>query len=170
MGLDMMLYKAKKQKGIEDKDYLQTLGYDDFKDDEIAYWRKANEIHRWLFKNCARRGQHDYDKILVSKDKILELLLTAYRVKNSIELIDAEIEVGYTYENDEKKVITRQGKTIKDDTICKKLLPTQSGFFFGSLNYDEFYAQDIDLTIEQLENILQSVDFDNEFVFYWASY
>ena len=170
MGLDMMLYKAKKQKGIDDKDYLKTLNYEDFCNNEIAYWRKANEIHKWLYENCASERQNDYDKILVTKDKILKLLLTAYRVKNSIELIDADIEVGYSFENGEKTPIIQKGKTIKDATKCKELLPTQSGFFFGSLNYDEFYAKDIDLTIEQLENILQSVDFDNEFVFYWASY
>ena len=34
------------------------------------------------------------------------------------------------------------------------LLPTQEGFFFGSYEYDEFYWQDIQDTIDQLEKVL----------------
>ena len=34
------------------------------------------------------------------------------------------------------------------------LLPPQEGFFFGSYEYDEFYWQDIQDTIDQIEKIL----------------
>lgn len=35
--------------------------------------------------------------------------------------------------------------------LAEKLLPTQSGFFFGGTNYDEYYFEDIKSTIEILE-------------------
>ena len=168
MGLDMMLYKAKKKEEIDDREYLKTLEYGD--GEEIAYWRKANMVHKWIYENCATEGQKDYDFILVTKDKIIELLLNAYRVKNSIELVDGDVVNGSRFVNGKWEQIIGKGKTIKDCSICEELLPTQSGFFFGSTSYDEYYVDDINLTIENLENVLKIVDWNTEFVYYYASY
>ena len=45
-------------------------------------------------------------------------------------------------------------KTIlEDNSKASELLPTQSGFFFGGTQYDEYYFQSIKNTIEILENI-----------------
>jgi len=41
-----------------------------------------------------------------------------------------------------------------DKEKAEQLLPTQSGFFFGGTEYDEYYYQDIDSTIEILEEAL----------------
>ena len=41
----------------------------------------------------------------------------------------------------------------KDNKLSDELLPTQGGFFFGSTNYDEWYLQTIDQTIEMLEKL-----------------
>ena len=43
------------------------------------------------------------------------------------------------------------------------LLPPQEGFFFGSYEYDEFYWQDIQDTIDQLEKILNEYPEDWDF-------
>lgn len=46
-------------------------------------------------------------------------------------------------------------KKIKgDNSLAESLLPTQSGFFFGGTEYDEYYYQDIDNTIQILEETL----------------
>ena len=50
------------------------------------------------------------------------------------------------------------------------LLPTQDGFFFGSTEYDEMYAEDIDLTINQCREILQTFDFYSFDLVYRASW
>jgi len=45
-------------------------------------------------------------------------------------------------------------KAIKEDnTKAEELLPTSSGFFFGSTEYDEWYFEQIDDTIEILEEL-----------------
>lgn len=168
MGLDMMLYKTKKNKRAENRKKLPTLRYGE--DEEIAYWRKANMIHKWIYENCAEEGQEDYDLILVEKDKIEELLAIAHKVKDSIELVEGDVQNGSRYVNGEWQPIIEKGKIIKDATICKELLPTQTGFFFGNQSYNEYYAEDIDDTIEQLEKVLKEVDWETEFVYYWASY
>lgn len=47
------------------------------------------------------------------------------------------------------------------------LLPPQEGFFFGSYEYDEFYWQDIQDTIDQLEKILN--EYPEEWDFQYQS-
>ena len=52
-------------------------------------------------------------------------------------------------------------KQVKaDPSLASELLPTSSGFFFGSTEYDEYYMQDIDNTIEQLEQVLTTTNND----------
>lgn len=48
---------------------------------------------------------------------------------------------------------------LEDHSKAEKLLPTQSGFFFGSTEYDEWYFQDLELTVKQLENVKAEDDF-----------
>lgn len=39
-------------------------------------------------------------------------------------------------------------------TLAPELLPTQDGFFFGNTDYEEYYWDDIDLTINIINEIL----------------
>ena len=41
--------------------------------------------------------------------------------------------------------------------MAARVLPTQSGFFFGSTEYDEYYFDDIDDTIKILENVIEFI-------------
>lgn len=50
------------------------------------------------------------------------------------------------------------GRTITNPQEIAELLPTQEGFFFGSTDYDEYYLQDIDCAIEQLEDIVKDYE------------
>lgn len=50
------------------------------------------------------------------------------------------------------------------------LLPTRSGFFFGSTEYDEYYWEDVSRSIEKLKNILETFDFDNLELLYESSW
>jgi len=43
----------------------------------------------------------------------------------------------------------------KNHDLAPKLLPTQSGFFFGGTEYDEWYFKDIKNTIEILEELIK---------------
>lgn len=45
-------------------------------------------------------------------------------------------------------------QVLADHALAKKLLPTQSGFFFGSTEYDEGYYKDLEDTISMLEPLL----------------
>ena len=47
-------------------------------------------------------------------------------------------------------------EVIKNKNKAEVLLPTQEGFFFGSLEYDEHYYSDIEYTINQIQNVLEN--------------
>ncbi len=55
---------------------------------------------------------------------------------------------------DKLKELLEVCKKVKNDPkLAPKLLPTQSGFFFGGTDYDEYYMNDIDNTIKIIEEI-----------------
>lgn len=136
---------------------------------EIGYWRKANAVHQWFVENC-QNGVDDCGSYQVDKSDIEDLLEICNTIKPSITLIEkeAEVVIGYNREGQIKE--KRKIKYIEDSSICEELLPTQSGFFFGGTDYDEWYVQDIDETIEILEKVLTETDFENEIVFYQSSW
>lgn len=49
-------------------------------------------------------------------------------------------------------------EVIKDENKADELLPTQSGFFFGSTEIDEWYWQDVKATVEIIDRCLTMPD------------
>lgn len=150
MGLDMYLYLRKYESACSwEKDYAEKRGsfypseLKSFADEidkhnfmsketsfQIGYWRKANAIHSWFVKNCAD-GVDECQKIYVDESKLKELL------GNVEEILEAK-------EEGEKDISEK----------AKALLPTQSGFFFGGTDYDEWYFEDLKYTKGLLKNVL----------------
>ena len=62
-----------------------------------------------------------------------------------------------------KDVLANRGK-------AKELLPTQSGFFFGGTEYDEYYWQDIENTIAQLETVINNPALEDCDLYYHSSW
>ena len=56
------------------------------------------------------------------------------------------------------------------ETGTTSLLPTQSGFFFGSTEYDNDYKSDLKSTIKQLGNILDNPKFEGWGFYYRSSW
>ena len=53
-----------------------------------------------------------------------------------------------------KKLLEVVEEVLADKSKASKLLPTTSGFFFGSTDYDEFYFNDLVYTKELIEGLL----------------
>lgn len=93
MGLDMNLYKKtyignnNKDKKEQIKINIRGVNQDKVIDitEEVAYWRKANAIHKWFVDNI-QDGVDDCKEYYVSKEKLKELLKTVNTVLKSIEL------------------------------------------------------------------------------------
>lgn len=57
--------------------------------------------------------------------------------------------------------------------VAEELLPTQSGFFFGGLEYDTWYLRDVRYAIELFEDVLKVLEKDKKglySVYYRASW
>ena len=134
-------------------------------------WRKANEIHSWFVDNV-QDGEDDcrYHRE-VTKEVLEKLLDVCNKVLASCELVNGEIENGYNFDEKGNRVpILVYGKYVKDSSVAEELLPTASGFFFGGTNYDEYYVEDIENTIDIITQVLESTDFDKEMVYYVSSW
>jgi hypothetical protein len=119
--------------GDEEKDYCaEEIKF------RLAYWRKANPIHKWFVENC-QNGVDECQETWVARDKLVELLDVCRTV-------------------------------IADMSKAEELLPTQSGFFFGSSDYDEWYQRDLEYTVGRLEKILEDSALDNVDFYYQSSW
>ena len=175
MGLDMNLYR---KKYVKNWDYMKPserhtvsvkkgrLIRRDINPDkvvfiveEVAEWRKANAIHAW-FVNNVQDGNDDCQSHWVSSEKLAELRDLCKQVLDSSELVESKVVNGYKLAKNENGEIEHipqyeDGKTIKDPSTAKELLPTTEGFFFGSTDYNEWYYDDIKYTFEVLDEALK---------------
>jgi hypothetical protein len=109
--------------------------------EQVAYWRKANAIHKWFVDNCQKgidECQHSY----VSAKQLRELL----------DLVSKAIGACLTGQSPEE------------------ILPTQAGFFFGNTEYDRWYEQMLEDTRTMLEAILSEPGAENAEYYYHSSW
>ncbi len=119
---------------------------------EVGYWRKANAIHKWFVDNIQDGVDDcDYHRAITKAD--LECL------KDICETIINEYE---------------QCKECADPDLWKEAadeyLPTQSGFFFGSTDYDDWYIDSLRLTVIIVDDIIASTDFSEQEIHYISSW
>jgi hypothetical protein len=152
MGLDMYLtkktyvggnYEFNKVEGdvrlnVRGNDLPVKLNRLTYVIEDVGYWRKANQIHKWFVDNV-QGGVDDCSKYEVDVEKLKELLKICKKVK-------------------------------KDHSLAEKLLPTQSGFFFGGTSYDEYYFYDIDTTIKILTPLLKELKAQPELIYSYIEY
>jgi hypothetical protein len=84
-------------------------------------------------------------------------------VKNVQDGVD-ECQEAWVSRDQLQELITICETVLADMSKAQQLLPTCSGFFFGGTDYDEFYKQDLEYTVERLKKILddpalQKMDF-----------
>lgn len=175
MGLDMYLtrkkyiganYEHRNVKGVVDISVGEKKVPIDFNkisyiEESAAYWRKANAIHNWFVKN-AQDGVDDCREYWVSIEKLQELLDLCKEVKEKAILKDGKIKNGEVYKDGTWEPIMEDGRYIENAEEIAELLPTTSGCFFGSTEYDEWYMRDIEYTIKTLEELLEDESKLNE--------
>ena len=136
----------------------------------VADWRKANHIHKW-FVDKVQDGEDDcYYHNEVTKEVLEELFDICERVLAASELVEGQIVNGYCYKDGEKIPCMEDGEYIKDPSVAMELLPTTSGFFFGSTDYDEWYYNQIEYTARVIKEILETTDFETQMIYYVSSW
>ena len=106
-----------------------------------VYWRKVNAVHNWFVNTCAN-GVDECQQIPVTRSNLLAL-------RDAVSMIASK----------------------KNPALAQEFLPTQSGFFFGSTEYDDYYWSDMQYTADELNRVLSETtdDYGIDF-FYQASW
>lgn len=60
-------------------------------------------------------------------------------------------------------------KVLENNSLADEILPTQSGFFFGSIDYDKWYFNDLEYTISVIDELLKNEEFEGNlyYVAWW---
>ena len=131
--------------------------------EEVAYWRKSNQIHSWFVENV-QNGVDDCGEYYVSKEKLQELVDLCEKVISKVEYKEGEILTRTTWSGGKTTHTYEKGKIVSNVEEIQQLLPSKGGFFFGSTEYDEYYIADLEQTVKQLKPLLQE-----EGSFYYSS-
>jgi hypothetical protein len=128
-------------------------------EEKVMYWHKANHIHAWFVDNV-QSGNDDCGTYVVSKDKLRELLSTCQQVLEASKLVDGTVYSGTEWSSGNSEPVERRepGRVIEDPTVAKQLLPTQSGFFFGNVEFDEDYLKDVKVTRDWAARMLSELE------------
>lgn len=162
MGLDMYLnkktyigaeYEHRNVKGnveitINDKPINIQFNRISEISERVGYWRKANAIHNWFVENV-QDGEDNCQEYWVGIEKLQEL----------VDLCKSTIEIIKKCPIIEKTELDYSGKEYKyneyDVNQEEIKLQTAGGFFFGSTAYNDYYLEDLQDTINQLEPLIK---------------
>lgn len=119
----------------------------------VAYWRKANAIHRW-FDSQKDGGLEDCETMKVSKDMLKDLKGICDNIIEELKKEVPDLATFFSEEWMQKNWSTWKPSQALAD-FCSNVLPTQAGFFFGSTDYDISYFIDIRDTCEKIDKVLK---------------
>lgn len=125
-------------------DYIYDINFKSVQTEiryQIGYFRKFNALHSYIVKTFADGIDNCQDIILYKED---------------VEQI--------------KKVLDDVLNAHQQVEKAKELLPTQSGFFFGGTDYDEFYFEDVKDAADLMQSFLDNFDFESYQLVYQASW
>lgn len=182
MGLDMYLIAEKYISGFPDRpdpEYapiVKAVGIEPTSANPavnirayVGYWRKANAIHAWMCRNLQNDANNCVD-VGIDREDLKKLRDVCQRVILASVLGPGRVHVSTTYSNEGKTEEWEDGLVIVDPSVAKELLPTQSGFFFGSTAYDEEYLDDLKKTVEICDRVLNDPALEMTDLYYRASW
>lgn len=124
----------------------------------VGYWRKANAIHAWFVKNV-QGGRDECQSSYVSREQLGELRAACKQVLDTVETVPGTLKNGSTHYPDGRvEQHTTPGEVIAQAGVAAAVLPTQSGFFFGSTDYDQYYLDDLRDTVAIIDRALDLPD------------
>jgi hypothetical protein len=148
------------------------------------YLTKRNYVKNWGFTPDEQTYKitvhRNGDRTTINPSRIKYILedVGYWRKANHIHrwfvenVQDGEDDCGEYYVSDEQleELLSVCKQVVENPKLGEELLPTTSGFFFGGTDYDEYYLQDIQQTIEIIEPLLEELVKSREFREYTEVY
>jgi hypothetical protein len=131
-------------------------------EEELMYWRKANQIHGWFCDNTHEIvadvryyvTKTDLEVLLEACKKVVEVLESSPKITKQV--------VGGWKDGEQYMVDVE----VYDNSVIADILPPTQGFFFGSDTIDDYYKEDIVNTIKFLEEELPNCKDGDDFEYY----
>lgn len=162
MGLDMYFtvrkssYKAfhgfEAEKGVEDK---------------TEYPENLNTFKDYILNRSFRCTETKVDYLIGYFRKFNAL--HGYIVEHYGNGID-ECQDIYLRKEDVEEMKSVLARILRDHTKAPDLMPSCSGFFFGSTEYDSYYYKDVQDAYDLFNMILDNINFDEYYLVYQASW
>lgn len=108
----------------------------------VMYWRKANAIHQW-FVERAQDGTDDCGRYVVHPETLMALRADAHRA------LEAYL--------------------AGDRAEAAQILTPTEGFFFGSTEVDQWYADDLAATVGAIDRIIPAAIAVGRIEFFYQS-
>lgn len=145
MGLDMYLHAYIPLWKASDNELPVKIGIDGYEFEINRYDIIKKEVAYWRKANAIH--QWFVNECGDGIDECQDMFVTKEKLEELLELCE---------------------RVLENKNKANELLPTQSGFFFGSLEYDEVYFYDIEYTKNVLIDIINNPHIP--YVYYQASW
>lgn len=157
MGLDMYLFATDKT-DLNNAQLVDLMNSYSMKPRELAYFRKANAIHKWFVTNV-QDGVDDCAPYIVSLEQLAKLRDVCVTILEAASLSPKDFPL-------------KEDLHISVEAVekAKELLPTTPGFFFGTSDYDNWYFRDLAYAVQEFDVILNNPKFTKQTLFYQASW
>lgn len=167
MGLDIHFYKQKRLDGREKKVckhleskykelskaivHLEDLGNNDATLDKLYAEKKKCSLDV--------RNLTEFSEVAYFRKVNFLVRHFGYEENLSEVLISRE---------DIESLVEKCKLVLENHELARDLLPTIEGFFFGSLEYDELYFEDVEEVLHEFERILSETNFDTHEIRMWC--
>lgn len=98
-------------------------------------------------EELVKKNVDDYYEPYVAYFRKVNFLFAYYQ--NIGKMVDEYY--AFTDKDDIDDIISRCERVLKDHDLANELLPTQSGFFFGSTDFDQWYFDDVKDCLRQMK-------------------
>ena len=158
MGLDIFFFKTKRNEWDNIQDELSAFDslpedeqdevenpYRTFEPQEVGYFRKVNFLMSFFKykENCSYK-ETTREQLQALRDACKEIV--------KMKPVRYEI-TRYDYGGTEQVKVYSDA----DQKRCAELLPTQSGFFFGSTDYDQWYFNEVKDVFVWVDGVLSDL-------------
>ena len=136
MGLDISFFKLKSRSRIKKhlKEHLNRITYS-----LAVFWEELDKDYQ----------NNQLTKLMYFRK--INFIVAYYQD----QLIEDSIAV--LTKKDLESLLEATEAVLEDPSNASNILPTTSGFFFGSTNYDEYYFEDVKYVNESLKKALKKI-------------
>lgn len=162
MGLDISFFKTTKGAYQEHQEALRK------------HWGELNpNISNQDYEALPKDERAKYDKLFDTAPHFgsrLEEIGDFRKVNLIVSFFNYEDNCSYMVIQKDKinELLDACNAVLGDHDKAEEFLPTQSGFFFGSTDYDEWYFKNVERVRNWCVETLRDTDWENEDILLWC--